>query len=104
MPTYDYDCSACGETFEIFQSMSAPLVEACPNCGGKVQRRIYGGAGLIFKGTGFYLTDYKKQNASGANGKKDEAGDANSKPASEKKSSDKPAEATTKKTEASSTS
>ena len=103
MPTYDYDCSACGQTFEIFQSMSAPPVEACPNCGGKVQRRIYGGAGLIFKGTGFYLTDYKKQAASGANGK-DETSGAKSKPASEKKSSEKPVETTTKKTEAPSTS
>lgn len=66
MPTYDYDCSTCGQTTELFQSISAPPLEICPRCGGKVTRRISGGTGLIFKGTGFYLTDYK--NAPGKEG------------------------------------
>ncbi len=60
MPTYDYDCADCGHEFEQFQSMSSAALEICPKCGGKVKRRIHGGAGLIFKGSGFYLTDYKK--------------------------------------------
>ena len=60
MPTYDYDCTECGHTFEEFQSITAAPLEVCPQCGGKVQRRINGGAGLIFKGSGFYLTDYKR--------------------------------------------
>jgi putative FmdB family regulatory protein len=60
MPTYDYDCSACGHAFEAFQRITAAPLEVCPQCGGKVQRRINGGAGLIFKGSGFYLTDYKR--------------------------------------------
>jgi len=63
MPTYDYDCLECDHEFEQFQSIIAPPVETCPKCGGKVQRRIHGGAGLIFKGSGFYLTDYKKTSA-----------------------------------------
>ena len=59
MPTYDYDCSACGHRFEAFHGMSTTLT-ACPSCGREsVRRRIGGGAGLIFKGSGFYQTDYK---------------------------------------------
>jgi putative FmdB family regulatory protein len=60
MPTYDYGCAECGHEFEQFQSITAAPVEVCPQCGGKVSRRINGGAGLIFKGSGFYSTDYKK--------------------------------------------
>ncbi len=59
MPTYDYQCDDCGHVFEAFQRMSeAPLTE-CPECGGQVKRKIGTGAGLIFKGSGFYITDYK---------------------------------------------
>jgi putative FmdB family regulatory protein len=65
MPTYDYDCTECGHEFEEFQSITAAPLEICPRCGGKVQRRILGGAGLIFKGSGFYLTDYKRAPAGG---------------------------------------
>ncbi len=65
MPTYDYDCEACSDTFELFQSISEPPADTCPKCGGPVKRRIHGGAGLIFKGSGFYLTDYKKPAKSG---------------------------------------
>jgi putative FmdB family regulatory protein len=64
MPTYDYDCADCGHEFEQFQSMSSASLEICPKCGGKVKRRMHGGAGLIFKGSGFYLTDYKKPSPS----------------------------------------
>jgi putative FmdB family regulatory protein len=72
MPTYDYDCTECGHTFEHFQSITALPLEACPQCGGKVVRRINGGVGLIFKGSGFYLTDYKRAatNAGNSNGAK----------------------------------
>ncbi len=64
MPTYDYKCDNCGFAFEEFQSMNDDLITKCPKCGGKVQRLISSGAGLIFKGSGFYLTDYKKSNTS----------------------------------------
>ncbi len=59
MPTYDYKCKSCGKNFEAFQSISEKPLAACPHCGGKVERLISGGTGLIFKGSGFYITDYK---------------------------------------------
>ncbi len=61
MPTYDYACPKCGHKFEQFQQMSDPLLRRCPKCKKLgLKRLIGGGAGLIFKGTGFYITDYKK--------------------------------------------
>lgn len=71
MPTYDYECSKCGHTFEKFQKMSDALLKSCPKCKGKVHRLIGGGSGIIFKGTGFYETDYKKKSS----GEKKESGD-----------------------------
>src|SRR4051812_39384129 len=61
MPTYEYECEACGNKFEKFQSMSAAPVKKCPECGkNKVKRLIGTGAGLIFKGSGFYITNYRE--------------------------------------------
>ncbi len=59
MPTYDYECSDCGHTFEAFHSMSAEPLSECPECEGKVRRLIGTGAGILFKGSGFYQTDYR---------------------------------------------
>ncbi len=60
MPTYDYECNACGHTFEKFQSITASAVRKCPECSKlKVRRLIGTGAGIIFKGSGFYQTDYR---------------------------------------------
>ncbi len=73
MPTYDYKCLECGHKFEMFQSMTAEPVNKCPECGGKVKRLIGAGAGAIFKGSGFYQTDYKNSSTkkpSNDNGKK----------------------------------
>ena len=62
MPTYDYKCEACGHGFEKFHSIMASPIRKCPKCGkNKVKRLLGTGAGLIFKGTGFYNTDYKKK-------------------------------------------
>lgn len=69
MPTYDYECEKCGKSFEAFQSMKDKPFEKCPEstCGmsewghGKVRRLIGTGAGLIFKGSGFYITDYRSE-------------------------------------------
>ncbi len=69
MPTYEYECSKCRKTFEIFQSMKDDALTTCPKdkCRqktwgkGKVKRLLSGGAGLIFKGSGFYITDYRSE-------------------------------------------
>jgi putative FmdB family regulatory protein len=64
MPTYEYRCTRCGFEFEEFQSIAAEPISICPKCGAAgVQRKISGGSGLIFKGSGFYITDYKKNGA-----------------------------------------
>ena len=62
MPTYDYECLECKGNFEAFQKMSDPVIKACPKCKGKVKRLIGSGFGIIFKGSGFYSTDYKNKN------------------------------------------
>jgi putative FmdB family regulatory protein len=59
MPTYEYECTKCGHAFEIFQSMTDAPRKRCPRCRGKVNRLIGSGAGLLFKGSGFYQTDYR---------------------------------------------
>ena len=59
MPTYDYKCTICDYTFEAFQPMTAEPLKDCPECHGTVKRMIGTGAGPIFKGSGFYQTDYK---------------------------------------------
>lgn len=62
MPTYEYACPKCGHQFEQFQSMRDEPLKQCPKCKKSgVKRLVGGGAGLIFKGTGFYITDYKKK-------------------------------------------
>jgi putative FmdB family regulatory protein len=72
MPTYEYECDACGHRFERLQSMSEPAVRKCPQCRKlKVRRLISGGAGVIFKGSGFYETDYKRNRGGAAAAKKD---------------------------------
>lgn len=64
MPTYDYKCLQCGHRFEAFQPITAELLTECPECKGNVKRLIGAGGIPIFKGTGFYQTDYKKSTAS----------------------------------------
>ena len=60
MPTYEYECDACGHTFERFQSITARPVRTCPACGKRQVRRLIGtGAGVLFRGSGFYQTDYR---------------------------------------------
>lgn len=62
MPTYDYHCLACGHALELFHGMSEPARKKCPRCGkNKLERRIGAGAGFLFKGSGFYLTDYRSE-------------------------------------------
>src|SRR5213593_4734977 len=91
MPTYEYKCDACGHEFERFQSITAAPVKRCPQCGkAKVRRLISTGAGLIFKGSGFYITDYRDK--SYTDKAKAESGGASSDGKAETKSDPKPAE------------
>ena len=92
MPTYDYECEKCGHTFEKFQSIKAPAIRKCPSCGKMSVRRLIGpGAGVIFKGSGFYSTDYRSESYRTA-AQKDKPAASSSKSSSEtKSSSDKPA-------------
>ena len=86
MPTYDYKCEACDHAFEQFQSIKAEPIRKCPSCGKRKVRRLIGtGAGVIFKGSGFYQTDYRSDSY-----KKSAEGE---KPAAPAASSDKPAKA-----------
>lgn len=59
MPTYEYRCTACKHEFEKFQRMSEEPKAECPECGKDAERRLSAGAGLLFKGSGFYITDYR---------------------------------------------
>jgi putative FmdB family regulatory protein len=62
MPTYDYECSACNHSFERFQSITAKPIRKCPSCGRNAARRLIGtGGGIIFRGSGFYQTDYRSE-------------------------------------------
>jgi putative FmdB family regulatory protein len=81
MPTYDYVCPKCGHEFEQFQPMSDAPLKRCPKCKKLGLKRLVGaGAGLIFKGTGFYITDYKKTSAPASEGGESKSSGGESKP------------------------
>lgn len=92
MPTYDYECQACGHRFEKFQTMTARVLRKCPACqAAKLARLIGPGAGFLFKGDGFYITDYRsKSYQDGKDAAKSDSG-ADAKPASEAKPATTPA-------------
>ena len=87
MPTYEYECQKCSHHFERFHSMTDKPVSRCPECRGKVKKLIGTGAGIIFKGSGFYETDYKKAGTKGAS-TSDASKDSSSSSKSESASSD----------------
>jgi putative FmdB family regulatory protein len=78
MPNYDYECQQCGKRFEVFQSMNDPKLTACldKDCGGPVKRLLGTGGGILFKGSGFYQTDYRSSSYQAAS--KADAGPAKS--------------------------
>ena len=77
MPTYDYKCDACGHAFEEWQSFKDDRLTKCPQCKKNKLRRLFGGgAAIIFKGSGFYETDYRRKDEEKKNGKPAESGDA----------------------------
>jgi len=111
MPTYDYQCDACGNSWELFQKITDEPIKKCPHCGKKKAVRLFGtGAALMFKGSGFYETDYRSDSykkgakADNSGGKSSESSDTKSteKPATSQstaKTSDSPAEKKNKKIE-----
>lgn len=76
MPTYEYACQKCGYEFEQFQSIKDEPLKRCPKCKGKVVKKISSGAGLIFKGSGFYITDYRSEKYKSAAKSDSQAGSA----------------------------
>ena len=87
MPTYEYQCKNCGFKFEEFQSIAAAPLEKCPSCGGKLVRLVSGGAGLIFKGSGFYITDYKNSKSKANTESSERKADKEAKSSEEKSTS-----------------
>ena len=65
MPTYEYECTKCNHAFEEEAPITAPPRQRCPRCRGKVQRLISGGSGIVFRGSGFYVTDSRRRSAPG---------------------------------------
>src|SRR3989304_3422672 len=91
MPTYDYECDACGHTYELFQQMSEPVKKKCPECGKLKLRRLFGtGAAVMFKGSGFYQTDYRSDSNKKAADKDKPASESKSEGKSESKPESKP--------------
>ncbi|MBU0710971.1 zinc ribbon domain-containing protein [bacterium] len=85
MPTYDYICENCGYEFEYFQSMSSEPIKVCPICEQTtVMRKISGGTGLIFKGSGFYITDYTNKKSSPSSPSNDKTDSVDTKPTAAK--------------------
>lgn len=102
MPTYDYKCKKCDHTWEAFQSIKAEPIKKCPECGkNQAQRLISGGGGILFKGGGFYETDYRsdsykkaaKADSEAARPKSDSSSKSESKSDTSTKSESKPAKA-----------
>lgn len=105
MPTYDYECGACGHTFELFQPITEGAKRKCPECKRLKLRRLFGtGAAIVFKGSGFYQTDYRSdsykkaeaadrksaETASESGSKSDSKSDSKSESKSSEKSDSKP--------------
>lgn len=105
MPTYDYECDACKHSFELFQSFSDPVQTKCPECGKKKLRRLFGtGAAVVFKGSGFYTTDYRSESykkAAESDKKSGESSSSDSKGKESKSSDAKPAETKSAETKSS---
>lgn len=100
MPTYDYRCNACEHEFELFQSMSAGVKKKCPECGKLALERLIGiGAAVMFKGSGFYETDYRSESYKKSADADKKAAEAKPETKSEKKSDSKTDSGSGKKTD-----
>jgi len=86
MPTYTYKCTKCSHSLDVFHAMSAKRRIVCPKCGASCRRMIGTGAGIIFKGSGFYETDYRRNTKSGAAGSSESKSETKTEAKSESKS------------------
>ncbi len=100
MPIYGYVCDACGHQLEVFQNMSDAPLKECPECGGELRKQLYP-VGVVFKGSGFYTTDYKGGGGNGSGSSKSGSGESKSESSSESKSESKPESKTDSKPAAS---
>ena len=97
MPTYEYLCDNCGYEFERFQAITSKILRKCPKCGKKELKRLIGtGAGVIFKGTGFYQTDYRSESYKEAEKSEKDAGEGKKKEPKKKDEEAKPEDKTNK--------
>ncbi len=94
MPTYEYECNECAHAFEKFQSMNDERIKTCPECGGVVGRLIGTGAGIIFKGSGFYETDYRSSSYQ-SEAKKASSGETAAEAGAKQSSTDKKSDSST---------
>ena len=104
MPTYEYKCLDCGIQFDRFQGITEDPIQECPECSGQTKRLIGAGAGLIFKGSGFYITDYRSEGYK-ESAKKDKdsssGGDGDNKSSDSKSGESKSSDSKSSKTESS---
>ena len=99
MPTYDYECDACGHEMEVFQGINDEVLKKCPECGKNKLRRLFGtGAAIVFKGSGFYETDYRSESYKKGEKAAKEAKESKSKDSGSKSDSGSKAESKSKKT------
>jgi putative FmdB family regulatory protein len=103
MPTYQYECDSCGHAFERFQSMNDEPLKRCPECRCKIKRLIGTGAGIIFKGSGFYETDYRSSSYNEGKKKEESISSGSESKGSESESSKSKSTGKTSKTDASKT-
>ena len=91
MPTYEYECQKCQRSHEVFQSITAKPLKKCPRCGGRLKRMMGSGSGFLFRGSGFYITDYrskgykeakKREESSGSSGSSSSGDSSSKKPSS----------------------
>lgn len=94
MPTYDYECDACGHEFELFQGINDAVQRKCPRCGKLKLRRLFGtGAAVVFKGSGFYETDYRSDSYKKAAEKDKKSAEGSSESGKSEKSAEKSSDA-----------
>ena len=86
MPTYEYECRKCKRLHEAFQSMTAKPLTTCPRCGGRLKRLLGSGSGFLFKGSGFYITDYRSKSYRDAKQKDKPSSSSGSSASTDKKS------------------